>query len=385
MQVDTSSNNQFQLPDFALMSLVGLFFGIIGGLAQSIVGTIIGVLLLLAFYSMYQQVSYNPKGLTVGMLTGIGIGVGLGYINLQIGGSIESIESGALFGLIKGLLVGALIGAITRAEGEPDDSAGTKAFLFVGSVFVGMVLGGLAGGASGLIMGLVGVNELDWIGFAWFGKLTSAAILGLIVGGYMGAFFKNRRAVAIGASTGAILGSCGVLIGGGVEGIVLGLLSGSVTPMLLVASIGAFGGTARGLKAMFVEALEAPMEMLDQGAVAFLAPAMTVGLIVGTSTAGAAGIAALALSLGIIGMVFGALEELRGGVNATRLSMRSMIEIAMLGTETWPIGHFIERITRANKEDVLRAAGRGILFGLIGSVLGSLIGYQVLIALQSLL
>jgi hypothetical protein len=260
------------------------------------------------------------------------------------------------------------VGVVTRAKSDENDTQQTKILIFGGSIFLGTILGSVVGIATGTILGIVGDG-----GYA----VLRAAIIGLILGAAIGSYFHEPRWLAVGAFSGALLAALSSLIGGALAGVILGAISGTFAPILLVSGIGAFGGlTSRGLKAMVVEAFEAPTEMLEQGAVPFLAPALIIGAIIGTIAAGSPAILALAITFGLLGMLFGILGEINGAIN-NRVTMRSMVETTMIGSDSWPILEVVRQITKTDKLAITGVAV-GVGLALISSIGGAFLGQLIL-------
>jgi hypothetical protein len=126
---------------------------------------------------------------------------------------------------------------------------------------------------------------------------------------------------------------------------------------------------------MVVEALEAPKEMMEQGAVAFLAPALIIGMIVGAVSTGAVGILAVTIALAFLGLFFGILGDI--SANSGKLTIRSMVEMAMLGSEVWPVGQVIQQITNESRQAALGAA-IGASITLLGGVAGVGVSWLIL-------
>jgi hypothetical protein len=197
------------------------------------------------------------------------------------------------------------------------------------------------------------------------------------LGAAVGSYFRETKWVALGAALVAVLAAASALSGGATAGIVIGAISGSFAPILLVGGIGAFGGlTSRGLKAMFIEALEAPIEMMEQGAVAFLAPALIIGTIVGSLARGQAGIIGLTITFALLGLFFGIFREISGS-RLSRVTVQSMVETAMLGAEEWPIGSVIQQI-RSEPRRAAIGAVIGVVTAVIGGVTGALLAQLLL-------
>jgi hypothetical protein len=369
MVTDTRTSNYklLKMQDILFMVFIGLVLGLLGGLVQKAILGIIWAAILVGIWGAYSQVMVNNVPLIRGVIVGGGLGTAVGIIGWLLAGNIHGIGSGALFGLLRGMLIGVAVGIVTRANSEENDSQRTKVLITGGSILLGLVLGGLVGLTAGVILGFIGEGLIGAI---------RATIVGAILGATVGSYLKEIRWVAAAAATLSILAAASVLIGGAFAGIVIGGISGSFAPILLVSGIGAFGGlSSRGFKAMIVEALEAPMEMMEQGAVPFLASALIIGMIVGAMSAGPTGIMALTITFAVLGLFFGILGEINGG-NSNRVTLRSMVETAMLGAETWPIRRVVERVTKEPRQAVMGmgiGAGTAIVGGVVGAWLSRLL------------
>ena len=345
--------------DVLFMVLISLFLGVLGGLVNKSVTAIIWAIILVGIWRAYSHVTMKSRAILSGLLVSGGLGTVVGTVGWLLGGSIYDVGSGALFGLGRGVLIGTAVGIVTRANSEESDTQQTKFLIIGGSILLGIVLGGLVGLTAGIILGLIGDGISGAIG---------ATIAGSILGASIGTYFKEVRWIAVTATILAILAAMSVLLGGAVAGIVVGAISGSFAPILLVSSIGAFGGlTGRGLKAMIIEALEAPIEMMEQAAVPFLVPALVIGMIVGAVSVGAAGILALTITFALLGLFLGIMGELLG--NRSKVTIRSMIEAAMLGAETWPIRRVIRIVANEPKRAAI-GAGIGASVALVGGLGG---------------
>jgi hypothetical protein len=366
--IKTPETNPKTVPDALFIFLMGLVLGLMGGVLQRIWIGIAGAVILLAIFSAYNQVLQKNSGIVSGLIAGVVLGTAVGGIGILIGGSIDGLLDGLYFGVGRGALIGAVVGVVTRAKSDENDTQQTKILIFGGSIFLGTILGSVVGIATGTILGIVGDG-----GYA----VLRAAIIGLILGAAIGSYFHEPRWLAVGAFSGALLAALSSLIGGALAGVILGAISGTFAPILLVSGIGAFGGlTSRGLKAMVVEAFEAPTEMLEQGAVPFLAPALIIGAIIGTIAAGSPAILALAITFGLLGMLFGILGEINGAIN-NRVTMRSMVETTMIGSDSWPILEVVRQITKTDKLAITGVAV-GVGLALISSIGGAFLGQLIL-------
>jgi hypothetical protein len=204
-------------------------------------------------------------------------------------------------------------------------------------------------------------------------------VMGAVVGGYLGSYFTPVRAIFIGLVGGAILTLWSSIIGGAVAGVVLGIVAGALSPMLLMSFIGAMGGlTSRGVKAMLVEAAEAPTEMLRQGAFPFLAPAVIVGIIVGTAASGAGGLIALPICLAMLGLLLGVFSEVDGRIAST-LTARTLVEMVILGADDLPVMAVPKKLVGGNGKTAVIGGAYGLLIGSISAGLGSWLIQQLLL------
>lgn len=359
----TNNNNSdsklVKIQDILVVVLVSLFLGVLSGFVEKSISGVIWTVILVSIWCAYTQVMLNAKAIFNGLIIGGGLGTAVGIIGWLLGGGIQDIGTGALFGLLRGIIIGAAVGIVTRANSEENDTEQTRMLIIGGSILLGVVLGGLVGLTTGIILGFIG----DGLSGA-----IRATVAGSILGAAIGSYFKEVRWIAVAATIVAVLAAISELLGGAVAGIIVGAISGSFAPILLVSGIGAFGGlTSRGLKAMVVEALEAPIEMMEQGAVPFLAPAVIIGMIIGAMSSGAAGILGLTLTFAFLGLFFGILGEIIGGSNL--ITIRSMIETAMLGAEAWPIRRVFQQVKNESRHAAIGASiGAGL--ALIGAVAG---------------
>ncbi len=365
------SNILKRLPDLLFMALVALVLGALGGWLDKAGVAVVGTVVLLGTFNAYNQILKNNSGIESGLVAGALIGISVGLIGWLLTGTIDSPVDGLLFGLGRGALVGAIVGAITRANSDENDSQQTKVLIFGGSILFGVVLGGVIGIMAGWFIGLIGDSGTS--------SLIRAAIMGALFGAAIGSYFGERRWLALGAFLGASLALVSLLLGGSFAGVILGAIAGSFAPITLVSGIGAFGGlTSRGVKAMVVEALEAPTEMLEQGAVPFLAPALMIGAIVGAMATGPGSILALTLVFALLGLFFGILREVNGNI-IHRVTVQSIVEMAILGAEAWPLKKLVQQLRGAQRQVLLGTAVGVVLAAFIG-ILGVITG-QFLIAL----
>lgn len=372
----SSSNNTKTWRDLLFILVVGICLGILGGLVNKLLGTLVGAAVLLTLFGAYNNALDNNRRLISGLVAGGVTGAIVGEIAFLLGGIPESIWQAALFGMVRGMLLGAVVGFITRARPDEGDPASVGLFLVFGSIVVGAVLGAGVGLITGLTMALISTG--------WWGSIM-ALLLGLVVGGYLGSYFQTRQAVISSAVIFGLLALAGSLFQGILAGLVIGMLAGALTPMLVVAAIGFFGGlTSRGLPAGMEEAIEAPAEMIQQGAVPFLAPAILIGIIVGAAAAGEGAMIALAVTLAIIGMLLGVIIEIEQQ-QVNRLTIGRLIEMIMLGSDRWPIVEMVRKLSGANRRTAVNGAILGLVLGVLGAGIGYLIGWQLLQLFNTLL
>ena len=347
-----------------VLLLLGLAFGGIGGWVGDMWAGVSGTAVLAGLFSAYNRLLKRNEGLFSGLIVGVLLGGVVGLMGIIFPGHISDIRSGITFAVLRGFLIGAVIGLISRAEYDKNDNLPTRIFLFVGSIFLGAVLAAGVGLITGSILGVIAQISLG---------VLIATTGGAIVCGYIGAYKNRPRSTLLGLLGGAILGLGGFVLGGAFGGLILGAISGAFAPMLLVSSISAFGGlTSRGFKAMIVEALEAPKEMMEQGAVPFLVPAVITGGIIGAAAAGPASLITLPAGLGLLGMAFGAFGDIDSRPDS-RVTPRSIIEMGMMGTTSWPVGRVIQQLTSSRRQ-AIAGAGVGVLIGIVGSSLGYVAG-----------
>jgi hypothetical protein len=354
------------IPDVLFMLAVGFSLGLLAGVLNAPQSALVAVPILLALFNAYnRQLKVNrgiQRGLLFGMLGGAVLGLGGFLLSVVlVEGAIVNVLSGALFGTALGLSLGALVGLITRVEVNEGDRWYTRIFLLVGSVLLGALLAAGVGFIAGLFLGAVAQS-------LWGALL--AMVAGGVVGGYLGSYFHTLRMVLLFVGLGVLATAVSSWLGGPFSGLVLGSIAGSFAPILLVASIGAWGGlVSRGPKAMVIEALEAPTEMLQQGAVPFLLPAIITGAIVGTSASGPGGLVVLMVALATLGMGLGVISDINGRPGA-RITFRFIIETAMMGADEWPLRRIINYLWGGNRRRVLLTAFAGGALGLGGVLAG---------------
>lgn len=357
------------LTDFVFALILGIYFGFVGTLIQQTVSGIVVGVLLAAVYGAYVLVLPRRDGLLSGVMTGCVMGTAVSLLSLWAAGTADTVSAGILFGIMRGAVVGAVVGAMTHAVPDPVDPWFTRLFLYGGSVGVGVLLGVGVGLVSGAVIGAIRQSAL---GILW------ATLLGAVVGGYFASYYRRRRIFLLGAAAGAAVSLLSFGAGGAMVGIVLGLVSGAFAPMLLVAFIGAYGGlSSRGVRAMIIEAVEAPGEMMRQGAVPFLAPCMVIGLIVGTAAAGRSMLLALPATLALLGLALGVLGEIEGKAE-NRITARLIVEMLILSADEWPIGRIIRRVTASEwRWTALRGLAVAAITSGCGAVAGMWIGQQL--------
>ncbi len=372
----SSSSNSNTWRDLLFILVVGICLGILGGLVGKQTGTLMGTAVLLTLFGAYNQVLDNNRRLMSGLVAGGVAGAIVGQIAFLLGGIPENLLQAAMFGMGRGMLLGAVVGFITRARPDEGDSASVALFLVFGSIVVGALLGAGVGLVTGLTMALVSTG--------WWGAVLALG-LGLVVGGYLGSYFQTRQAIVSGALIFGLLALAGALFQGIMAGLVIGVLGGALTPMLVVAAIGFFGGlTSRGLRAGVEEAIEAPAEMIQQGAVSFLAPAILVGIIVGVAAAGEGAMIALAVTLAIIGLLLGVIIEIEQR-QVNRLTIGRLIEMIMLGSDRWPVVEMVTKLSGENWRTAVSGAMIGLVLGVLGAAIGLLIGWQLMQLFNTLL
>ncbi|MBK7920093.1 MAG: hypothetical protein IPJ94_28325 [Chloroflexi bacterium] len=336
--------------------------GLLGGVVHAPFGALAAALLLLSVFNIYHQLLPRHLGLDRGLFLGSLLGVIVGTAGVFLGESITNLWSGAQFGLTLGFFLGALVGVITRARYDEGDSLAVRLFLLVGSIFLGALLAASVGLMTGLVFG--GEAEGAW-------GIVLAVLLGGIVCGYLGFFFQSDRLVWVGVGLGILGTAVSLFFRGPIAGLVVGAMAGSASPMLLVAAIGAGGGLlGRGPKAMVVEALEAPREMLLQGLVPYLLPAVATGAIIGALAAGPGGLLLITMLAAFLSMLFGALGDVDGR-SGVLITMRSLVETVMLGADDWPLGRLIRVLKGQSRAVILQTAVAGAVFGAVGVLLGS--------------
>lgn len=344
-------------------AIVGLFIGIMGGVAER---PFIGVLsagclalLLASFQAVFHRTLGIFSGITSGAILGVIIAIGI----LATGGSITNWQTGLQFGLLRGMLIGSAAGFLTRPAPDKGDPIHVRLFLIFAATFIGVALGGVVGLITGYFLGILQMG--------WF-SLILAALLGLLVGTFLASYLDDIKIIIAGGLFLALLTTLGQLIGGAISGVFLGAISGTIAPMLLMGIIGAYGGVTRGPMAILKEAIETPREMLIQGAVPMLAPSIILGLIIGTAAYGIGAILVIPTVLAVVGLLLGAFGEIEGR-NVNQVTPKAIVEIIIVGSDKWPIERLLKRL-RVEKAAVLKSAIIGFLLGIGGSLIGVLVG-----------
>ncbi len=367
MRVTGITSVETERNQIGLVILISVLAGVAGGIVGQSGLAVVGTAVLVTLFGAYNQTFKRSNGLAGGMFAGGLLGLLVSTISLPLSHNISGVLDGALFGLLSGSVIGGAIGIITHARPDENDNTFTKLFLLFGSIGLGAVLGAGVGLTSGAILGLISVSE------SWSG-IVVAALAGGIVGGYMGSYFQKISWIGGSALLLALAAALSSWVNGALAGLVLGLISGTFAPMFIVALIGAYGGLfSRGFKAMIVEAVEAPSEMLLQGAVPFLVPAMMVGMMVGTAASGVGGMVLLPVSLAIVGLVLAIVGELEGKPN-NKVTIRAIVEMTMMGADDWPLRQIIKQITGINRKAAVVGALISLLTGMIGCAAGIYLG-----------
>jgi hypothetical protein len=347
--------------DLAFMLWAALFLGALGGISAKLMASLAGAAVLVGSFGAYDRILPANTGLKRGLFAGMVLGASVGTVGLILGGSIEDVRSGAVLGTLLGIMLGGVIGTVSRAEFDEGEGIIYRLFLLVGSVALGALLAGTVGLFVGVFIGLT--RQMPYGG-------VLSILAGIIVGLYMGASYQTPRAVWLGGVSGGVITAVSLWLGGAFAGLVVGAIAGCLTPMLFVALIGAVGGlTARGPKAMIVEALEAPSEILAQGAVPFLLPAVITGAIVGTSGSGPGGLVIITAALALLGMLFGAFGDFNGR-SGQQVTFRSVVEVAMMGSDEWPVRQVVQQVTGPGRRRAVGGALLGVGVGLAGSAAG---------------
>jgi hypothetical protein len=355
------------LSDVVLLFGISLALGLLYLGGASLVSALVMAPLLSGAFFVYNSSLSRNHNLKRGLLLGLLVGLLLGSGGLLLGGAIVDVRSGLLWGAALGFALGALVGLVSRVAHNEYDTVLARLFLFFGSIWLGAGLGAGVGLMTGLILGAIAQS--------WAGTFL-ALVAGGIVGGYLGSYYHQLRWTLVGVTVAVVVTAVSILLGGAFSGLILGAIAGSFAPISLVAFIGAAGGLlARGPRAMVVEALEAPTEMLEQGAAPYLLPAVITGAVVGTTTAGPDGLILLTAVFGLMGVLFGVITEINGRPGSL-VTIRSLVEMAMIGGD-WPMERILRLLTGRDGRDILRSALLGALLGLLGALLGWLLATQL--------
>jgi len=350
------------LSELVFMLLVGTFWGILGVVAQRpFLGIACGIFLT-ALFATFAMILENNESIWSGLFAGIVIGVAAVGLSVFVGGSTGSFVAGFRFSLVRGLIFGAIAGAITRVKPGEGDAIYTKIFLMFGSILLGALLGAGVGLFSGVALGLILNNHGSWV---------VTAVLAGTVGGYLASVKQKPLIIFIVILLSAVGAVAVVYFDGIFSGMMIGLLSGAIAPMALVSLIGAYGGlTSRGPIAMVIEAFEAPQEMLSQGAIPFLVPAMLVGSIIGTTTAGVLSLLALPTILGVLGLFLGATGELERE-SSRHITSQTFIDKIIIGAEKWPVQKIVSLVFQKRRwKELLTALLLSLITGIGGGYIG---------------
>ena len=355
------------------MLLIGVFFGILGQVVERpYLGILCGILLVILFTAYTLTLNQN-EGVWSGLIAGIILGVIAAAISLLIGGRHDTPLTGIVYGLIRGALYGAIAGLVTRVQSDPEDRLLTKLFLLAGSILLGAVLGGSVGAINGLFLGLID----DTIA-----GLIIITVLGAVVGSYLTPVRNQWLFMVIAFFVGGGTAVLAWLFGGIPVGMAVGILSGAITPMLVVALIGAYGGlAARGPVAMIIEAVEAPRELVIQDPVPYLAPSILVGLLVGTTAQGLSSLLALPAILGAVGLLLGAIREVEKRPSH-RVTAQTLIDVIIIGADKWPIQKVTKLLIHPTHRKKLAV---GTIVSLLISIGGGGLGLLTIKALTQLI
>lgn len=315
----------------------------------------------LIFLSHYKRPIYS------GLLSGIILGIILAIFSALADGRVTNWQSGLLFGLLRGMLIGAVFGLLTRAIPDKDDGWGERLFLLIGSIFIGLVAGGMVGVFTGYFVGLLQTHP--------FGTLI-AFLIGAFVGGFLTSRSGKTLRIVAGALSFGLLTVFGELVGSIASGIFLGSMSGALAPLTLMLIIGTYGGAQRSIRAVIRDTLQTPREMIIQGAIPVFAPAMLVGLVLGTAVVGSESVLVLPTLLGLLGMLLGALEG-ENGVIAPIIYPQTIIERLIIGADRWPLRQLTQQSQNARVE-LLKRGAVGALLGAVGSGTAVLIMQQLI-------
>lgn len=352
---------------YAFTGMVGVAWGMVGAWAERpIIGIVAAALIMLFLWGLLTLSEYN-RSIYSGLLSGALLGLMLAIFSALTDGRVTSWQSGLMFGLLRGMMIGAIFGLLTRAKPEPDDPLPVRLFLLSGSLVIGLVSGGIVGIFTGYFVGLLQTHP--------FG-LGIAFIIGAVVGGYLTSRSGRAVIIALGALAFGLLTVVGELVGTLASGIFLGTMSGALAPLMLMLVIGSYGGAQRSVRAVILDTLQTPREMIIQGAVPVFAPAMLIGLVLGTAVVGSESALVLPSLLGVLGMLLGAIEEGYGRL-APVVYPQTIIRRLIIGADRWPLRHLTQQI-RSKRILLFRQCSIGALLGVVGSAAGVLLANFVL-------
>lgn len=345
---------------------LSLFIGMMGGMAERPLYGIGAAILLASLLGGLKNVVTRTIGIYSGVASGAILGVLVAIVILALPGQIDDISSGLQFGAWRGALIGGAFGYLTRAHPDEDDSLAVHLFLIVGSIGIGAVLGMIVGTFTGFMLG--------WL-FITPARLFIGLLTGLIVGGFVFSRGSSPGKSLIGSLLIGFITMMAQLIGGAVSGVFLGAVCGTLVPIIVMVLIGIYGGLHRGGAAVFREAVQTPREMIEQGAVPMLAPALLVGLMIGTAVAGIRAILVIPTVLALGGLFLGAFGEIEGRP-INRVSPKAIVKLLILGADRWPLSRLGKRI-KENQRQVIKGAFIGVNLGILGSLIGIWLGQSL--------
>lgn len=339
--------------------LAGGVWGVLGVLVKRpIISIFAAAFIMLILWGLLTLSDYN-RSIYSGLLSGALLGLILAIFTALTKGTVTSWQTGVLYGMLRGMLIGAIFGLLTRAEPEEHDPLAVRLFLWVGSAVLGLISGGIVGIFTGYFVGLLQTNPLG---------LPIAFLIGAVVGGYLTSRSGRVAPILIGALSFGLLTVFGELIGTLASGIFLGSMSGALAPLALMLVIGTYGGAQRNVRAVIRDTLQTPREMIAQGAVPVFAPAMLVGLVLGTAVVGSESALVLPSLLGMLGMLLGAVEE-GYSRSAPIVYPQTIVERLILGADRWPLRRLTQQIS-SKRLLLLRRCSMGALLGIAGSGTG---------------